>query len=60
MDCLKNKIIQLNEEKKQPLTLKKEEESKKSFLPLDVKCAKTTKRVLNENDNTIRKIKLIH
>ena len=37
MDCLKNKIIQLNEEKKQPLTLKKEEESKKSFLPLEVK-----------------------
>ena len=60
MDCLKNKIIQLNEEKKQPLTLKKEEESKKSFLPLDVKWAKTTKRVLNENDNTIRKIILIH
>ena len=60
MDCLKNKIIQSNEEKKQPLTLKKEEKSKKSFLLLDVKCAKTPKRVLNENDNTIRKIKLIH
>ncbi len=37
MDCLKNKIIQLNEEKKQPLTLKTEEKSKKSFLPLKVK-----------------------
>ena len=60
MDCLKNKIIQSNEEKKQPLTLKTEEKSKKSFLLLDVKCTKTTKRVLNENDNTIRKIKLIH
>ena len=60
MDCLKNKIIQLNEEKKQPLTLKTEEKSKKSFSPLDAKKETTTKKAPNENNNPIRKIKLIH
>ena len=58
MDYLKKKIIQKNEEKKQPINKKTEEKSKKSLLPLEVKWATTTKRVLNENDNAIRKIKL--
>ena len=60
MDCLKNKIIQLNEEKNSLLTLKTEEKSKKTFITARIQMSKDHKRVLNENDKTIRKIKLIH
>ena len=60
MDYLKNKIIQRKEEKKLPINIKKEEKSKKSFSPLDAKKETTTKKAPNENNNPIRKIKLIH
>ena len=60
MDCLKNKIIQLNEEKKQPINTKNGRKVGKIVLTARSQMSKDHKRVLNENDNTIRKIKLIH
>ena len=52
------KIIQKNEEKNNLLTQIMEEKLKKIFKKLYAKREKTTKRIKNENDNTITKIKL--
>ena len=58
MDYLQKKIIQKNEKKINQITQKMEEKLKKYFKQLDPKRAKTTKRIKNENDDAITKIKL--